>query len=176
MNIEQRLTNNRTAGRDGRKAVAVVEHVMAGTLDGTDAWFHNHTSSASAHFGVGRDGRVFQWVELQDTAWHAGDYDHPNTALALVTMGWQQRLPANLWTVGVEHEGNTGDGLTPVQFATTVQLHLFIKAELERLGVGYLQFTPQTLLQHAHVNSATRAGCPGTGFPMASLFGALKGA
>src|SRR6266702_2738436 len=48
---------------------SVVLHVMEGILDGTDSWFRNPQAQASAHFGVGTDGRVYQWVDTANKAW-----------------------------------------------------------------------------------------------------------
>ena len=47
----------------------VILHIMEGILDGTDSWFRNPQAQASAHFGVGKDGRVYQWVDTADKAW-----------------------------------------------------------------------------------------------------------
>jgi len=48
---------NCTPGAMGN-ILGVVLHIMEGTLDGS-----------SAHFGVGKDGRMFQWVDTSDKAW-----------------------------------------------------------------------------------------------------------
>jgi hypothetical protein len=68
---------------------------MQGTLTGTDSWFHNPQAQASAHFGVGNDGTVFQWVDTSDTAWHCGN--------------------GNGYTIGIEHEGWSGEKLSNAQ-------------------------------------------------------------
>ena len=60
--------NYRTGGNT--PALAII-HIMQGTLAGTDSWFRNPAAEVSAHFGVGKDGTVIQWVDTSDTAWHA---------------------------------------------------------------------------------------------------------
>lgn len=42
----------------------IVLHTMVGSLDGTDAYFRQAGySGTESHFGVGGDGRVYQWVD-----------------------------------------------------------------------------------------------------------------
>jgi len=74
---------------------SVVLHVMEGILDGTDSWFRNPQAQASAHFGVGKDGRVYQWVDTANKAWAQAEGNPRN--------------------ISIECEGNAGDSLTPAQ-------------------------------------------------------------
>jgi hypothetical protein len=62
-----------------------VLHTTDGSLDGTVDWFTSEKSGVSAHYLVGIDGSVLQFVNEEDTARHAG----PDT---------------NPWTIGVEFE------------------------------------------------------------------------
>ena len=80
----------------------IVLHIMQGTLAGTDSWFRNPAAQVSAHFGVGKSGTVYQWVDTNDTAWHAA--------------------AANDRAIGIEHEGQPGDSLTPEQIAADAKL------------------------------------------------------
>jgi len=73
----------------------VVLHVMEGILDGTDSWFRNPQAQASAHFGVGKDGRIFQWVDTGDKAW--------------------AQEAGNSRNISIENEGYAGDSLTQAQ-------------------------------------------------------------
>lgn len=72
---------NFTKGRQGQKPRAIVLHLMAGTLTGTDAWFRNKTAQASTHYGVGKKGEILQWVEEADTAWGNGRVYKPTWRL-----------------------------------------------------------------------------------------------
>jgi N-acetylmuramoyl-L-alanine amidase len=56
------------AGRAGLAPVAIVNHVMLGTLAGTRAAFANPAHAASAHYGIGSDGTILQFVRDADTA------------------------------------------------------------------------------------------------------------
>lgn len=99
--VPHRLVPNRTKGEQAA-VHGVVLHVMAGTLDGTDAWFHNRESQASSHFGVGRDGRIIQWVDTNDRAW--------------------AQAGGNSTWLSIEHEGESGDALTVKQLAATARI------------------------------------------------------
>lgn len=89
--------------KGGQDAVhGVVLHIMAGTLDGSDSWFRNPTAQASAHFGVGKDGRIFQWVDTADRAW--------------------AQMAGNRTWLSIEHEGQGGDSLTAKQLAATASI------------------------------------------------------
>ena len=88
MNIIPVLSPNFTQGRRTYRPEAIVIHVMDGTLKGTDGWFSSPLSQVSAHYGIGRNGEVHQYVEEIDTAWHAGRIHDPtwpliNKALSL---------------------------------------------------------------------------------------------
>lgn|SRR5487761_2090035 len=82
------------------KHLFIVVHV-AGGMDqgGTDAWFNeSHPPSigpTSAHFSIGRDGEVHQYVDTNEMAYHCA--------------GWNDR------SIGIEHLGLTGEHLTAMQ-------------------------------------------------------------
>jgi hypothetical protein len=47
----------------------IVLHTMVGSLDGTDAFFHQDGyTGTESHFGVGGDGTVYQWTDTARTA------------------------------------------------------------------------------------------------------------
>jgi hypothetical protein len=81
---------------NGQSSVrGVVIHIMAGTLAGTDSWFRNPKAQASSHFGTGKAGALYQWVDTKDRAW----------AQANGNRDW----------ISVENEGQGGDTLTSAQ-------------------------------------------------------------
>ena len=103
MNIIQKKSPNFWVGRKGYRPEAVVIHIMDGTLVGTDSWFANTTSQVSAHYGIGKSGEVHQYVNEQDSAWHAGRVDAPVWKLI------KPNINPNLYTIGIEHEGKPDD-------------------------------------------------------------------
>jgi N-acetyl-anhydromuramyl-L-alanine amidase AmpD len=76
MDIEFLGSPNFTSGRDGHDLVTepryLVIHAMGQSIAGADARFRQAAQAASAHYGVGLDGRIVQWVREADAAWHAG--------------------------------------------------------------------------------------------------------
>ncbi|MEN9614008.1 MAG: hypothetical protein RLZZ347_315 [Candidatus Parcubacteria bacterium] len=103
MNIIQKKSPNFWVGRKTYRPEAVVIHIMDGTLGGTDAWFADHNSQVSAHYGIGKLGEVHQYVQENDTAWHAGRVDAPVWKLI------RPNINPNLYTIGIEHEGKPDD-------------------------------------------------------------------
>lgn len=86
-------------GRGSLKPTAIVIHLMAGTLPGTDAWFNNSLAGVSAHYGIGQRGDIHQYVKEEDEAFHAGQVVDPTWT------GIIHGMNPNLYTVGIEHEG-----------------------------------------------------------------------
>lgn len=81
-----------------------VLHIEEGTEAGTDAWQHNPVAQVSSHFGNPKSASapLDQFVDTDDRAWAEAAYN--NVAIS------------------VEHEGNTGDSLTPAQLERDAQL------------------------------------------------------
>lgn len=65
---------------------SIVLHTMVGTVDGTNNEFNIPNKQKSAHYGVGLDGKLYQWVDEDNVAYHAGNY------------------PVNQTSIGIEHE------------------------------------------------------------------------
>jgi len=84
----------------------VLMHTMVGTLAGTIASFNDPHRQASAHFGIGFDGRIHQFGPLGKgwEAWHA--------------------MAANLTWYGIEHEdgGDQHKPLTDAQITASAQV------------------------------------------------------
>lgn len=52
----------------------IVIHSMAGSMAGTLAHFQNPATIPSAHYGIGFDGKIVQYLPENVTAYHAGNY------------------------------------------------------------------------------------------------------
>src|SRR5258708_2913484 len=97
---------NYTQGRKTYKPEAIVIHIMEGTLSGTDSWFQNAASSVSAHFGIGMNGEVHQYVDTENSAWHAGRVNAPSWKLIKPSPLFAGNfINTNYYTIGIEHEG-----------------------------------------------------------------------
>lgn len=104
--------SNYTQGRS-QKITKIVDHHAATTdFDGIGRTFQKEGRNASAHYGVGRNGNVDQYVDEANTAWHAGT---PNPA-----------TNPNPSSIGIEHVNMTGApdwAIDEATFNTTVELH-----------------------------------------------------
>lgn len=67
-------------------------------------------AEVSAHFVIGREGGLLQFVSCEDRAWHAG------------RSSFLGRENCNDFSIGIELEGLEGHAFAPVQYATLTRL------------------------------------------------------
>jgi len=103
-------------GRHGHEPRAIVVHIIVGSLESAVMTFRDPRSSVSAHYGVGKSGQVRQFVEETDTAFHAGTVVRPTWRLI------DPQVNPNLYTVGIEHEGQPQQVWPGVQYGTSAAL------------------------------------------------------
>ena len=106
----------------------------------------------SAHFFVRRSGRTLQFVSCDQRAWHAG------------ASCWRGRDNCNDWSIGIELEGQDGDGFEPAQYRRLSRL-------LRALARHYPVIEA---VGHEHVAPGRKAD-PGPGFDWRRLRRALRG-
>lgn len=145
------------------KTIAIVDHIMSGTLAGTDAWFANPASQVSSHFGVGKNGEIHQYVDLGNPAWANGSVNKPDWPLLIAGVN------PNYYTVSIEHEGQSGDVMPEAQYQATLALHRWL---IKTLGIPV---TRDNIIGHYRIDSVNKANCPGSGFPWERLFRDLEG-
>ncbi len=106
---------NRRPNRDDIHAIVI--HATANTtLEGVISWFNNPQAQVSAHYTIGKDGRIVQHVRDQDRAWHAGGSE------------WKEVSNVNNYGLGIELV-NLNDGQDPYpeeQHQANVQLCAFL--------------------------------------------------
>jgi hypothetical protein len=91
------------SGRNGCGIEAVVIHVTGpGSMAGMASWFNNPTSQVSAHFGIGKNGEVHQYVALENSAWHAGILNRPNLNNPVIANWVSTGVNPNRCHVGIE--------------------------------------------------------------------------
>lgn len=159
--IEWAGTPNYRQGRSGRQPAAIVNHITAGAFPGCLSWMQNPGAEASAHYLVTKDVRIFQLVNDEDTAWHAGGVNKPSWSL-------YDGTNPNRYTIGIEHEGQPGDELTEEQYQATLWLH---RQLITKWGIPV---DPDHIIGHYRIDSVNRPNCPGHGFPWDRLFSDLK--
>jgi len=96
----------------------IVIHVTEGTAEATISWFGSAKSNVSAHYLVHKDGRITQFVDEEDEAFHAGRVDHPTATLVVERPG----VNPNDYSIGIEHEGDGTTDLTPEQRKSSITL------------------------------------------------------
>ena len=182
MNIIQRPSPNRTAGRQGHAPDVIVFHITDGNFPGSIDWVVNPASQVSYHFMVSRSGEITQCVDMADTAWAngttmtAGDSrNSQNSTLAIVR---ERRVNANLYTVSVGFEGvsaETNGRLTLAQQDACVRLVQHIRGEARRLFGADIPVARTHIVGHSEVTPLTRPNCPGRDFPFDEIIRALGG-
>ncbi|GAF97935.1 unnamed protein product [marine sediment metagenome] len=147
------------AGTHGQlQPLAICDHIMCGTLRGCDAWFNG--GGLSAHFGIGKNGDVHQYVELEDIAWANGSVANPDPALAYI----YENYNPNVVTWSIEHEGWPHDYWTEAMYQADLKLKRWLLGRWPGLAiVGHYQF-----------DSVNRNNCPGPNWPIERLIADLK--
>ncbi len=84
-------TSNYTVGRSGRKIEMITIHHMAGILTAKQCGgiFQNAGRGASAHYGIGNDVQVGQYVDEANTAWANANWDSNCKAVTIETSNSQ---------------------------------------------------------------------------------------
>lgn len=142
MNIEQypASTTNYYKGRMGHKTTEITIHSMVGSMAGTIAWFARSRpeNPTSAHYSIGKDGRVVQHVPEDCIAFHAGNGD------------------VNARSIAIEHEdGGDAYSVRPdILYQRSSQLVAIL---CERYGIPC---NNQFIKPHRDVTSGSTA-CPG---------------
>jgi len=159
--IEWAPSPNYGKGRKGRKIIAIVSHITAGTFPGCLSWMRNPQAKASAHYLVTRQGKIYQMVRDEDTSWHAGAVNKPSWPL------YDGSNP-NRYTIGIEHEALPGERLTEMQYQATLWLH---RRLIEKYGIPADR---DHIIGHYQIDSVNRPNDPGPQFPWGKLLADLK--
>lgn len=117
--IHKAATPNFHKGRRWEGPVdQITIHVTEGSADSVLEWFGDGSSMVSAHYMVTKDGRIYQFVDEADEAFHNGRVDHPTAPLVLQREG----INPNYWSIGIEHEGDGTHELTDAQRKSSISL------------------------------------------------------
>ena len=159
------VSDNFTVGRGGQNVKAVVLHIAAGNLVGVFPTFNNPARQASAHFCIGKDGTIEQYVSVNDTAYANGlSWDATNNQWIcphkkIVRPSWQDliaRLNPNAYTISIEHEGQPADAWTPEMYDANNRLLAWLAEQFT------LTYIPRhTLIGHFEIDPIDKPNCPG---------------
>lgn len=147
-------------GRGGYRPRAIVIHVMQSSLACVDEFFNNRHPApdlpVSAHYGIGSDGRIHQYVAESDAAWHAGRVS------AATWSGIVAGVNPNRYTIGLEHEGVSGEPWSEAMYQSSAWLIAQI-ANRWSIPIG-----ADSVIRHADIY-AVKHFCPGTGVDLPTL-------
>lgn len=133
---------NHYNGRQGHGVTHITLHIMVGRLVGTDATFLESSSGASAHYGIGGDGTIHQYVDESNGSW-----SDANAA-------------SNCSTISIEHEGGmNGVPMTAECIDASARLCADIS---RRYGLGKLWHDglDGNVWLHREILGTDHAGCP----------------
>jgi N-acetylmuramoyl-L-alanine amidase len=147
-------------GRQGHQPIALVLHTMGGTLAGCDSWFRNPSSQVSAHYGIGLDGEIHQYVKLEDGAWANGVLESGNH--------WPgpAGVNPNLLTVSIETEdkGRAAQEVNLAQYAATLAVGRLVVRQCPSI---------RYLLSHTVISPKSRPSCCGPRWTQSGKFAQL---
>lgn len=83
---------NHYNGRNGYTITHITLHIMVGHLAGTDSIFQ-HPGGASAHYGIGADGSIHQYVNENDGSWSDANYTSNNSTISIEHEGGMNGIP-----------------------------------------------------------------------------------
>jgi N-acetyl-anhydromuramyl-L-alanine amidase AmpD len=100
----------------GFRPEAIVIHIMDGSYAAGESVFLSEGTQKSAHYGISKAGLIHQYVDENDTAFHAG---------VVVNPSWPLMKPGvnpNFYTIGIEHEGRPDDVWPEAQLTASAGL------------------------------------------------------
>jgi N-acetylmuramoyl-L-alanine amidase len=134
-------TPNFFEGRKGWKPKAIVLHITDGSLESAINTITNPKNEVSYHYVVAKNGSIYKFVDIDDTAWHAGKVVNPSWDLIV------QGVNPNYYTIGVACEGRKGEFMDVKQFVALVVLLTAICRETE------IYPTANTIIYHREIRS-----------------------
>ena len=84
---------NHYQGRNGHTITHITLHIMVGHLTGTDSVFTRPSSQASAHYGIGADGTIHQYVNETDGSYSDANYESNNSTISIEHEGGMNGIP-----------------------------------------------------------------------------------
>ena len=132
---------NHYQGRNGYHITHITLHIMVGHLTGTDSIF-SRPNGASAHYGIGANGTIHQYVHENDGSWSDANYMSNNS------------------TISIEHEGGM-NGIPCTQACMDASAKLCADIA-RRQGWTHLQHNGLNgnIWLHREIPGTDHAGCP----------------
>lgn len=163
------------------RPIAVINHIMQGYQSTMVRWAQErpYRTAKSAHFTIGRDGRIVQHAPLNVPTWASGNVAEPTWRLMKYDGG--EPVNPNWYTVNIEHEGFSVDpvsyeydylydeGVWPeAMVRSSVEVNAFVCGEY-----GILP-SVDTIIGHYQTNTITRMDDPGGAWPQGRVIQSVK--
>lgn len=156
----------------------IVNHMSQGTATSCIEWFNDPSNDdSSAHFLIGKDGRIYQFVAIEDNAWGNGITAEQMKDCELNLVKKNEPANPNWYTVSVEHEGRfeeAGGKITIQQMKATIMLHRYIIAYVLDKFSFEIKPSRDTIVRHSDINPIGKPYCPGEQFPIKDIISALN--
>ena len=140
-------SNFRKGRPEGLRPEAIVIHIMDGSFAAGESVFRDATTQKSAHYGISKSGEIHQYVDENDTAFHAGIVVNPTWRLL------KPRVNPNYYTIGIEHEGRPDDVRPEAQLSASASLLRDIAARWA------IQLDKEHVVRHREIRASKT--CPG---------------
>lgn len=144
--FETILSPNHGGPRKKSISAIVIHYTASMSIEGTISWFKDTKAKVSAHYVIGRDGRVVQMVPDNLIAWHAG-------RSAMRPPNGEPNV--NAFSLGIELVGTMDSGFTDKQMASLYSL-------LEVLVATY-KVKPERVVGHLHISPGRKQDPDGLG-------------
>lgn len=168
--------NTNKSSRHGMLPIAIVDHISEGSFGSLINWFTDPgNNNSSSHFGVSRDGRIVQFVQIEQMAWCNGRINDPSSDLVNMI---GLNINPNLYTVSIEHEGIyrfTNGKLTKQQLEATIKLHAYIIAYSKKYYDYNIEINRTNIIGHYEIDAINKINCPGQSFQFEDVIDGIKG-
>ena len=149
--------------------IGICSHIMQGKQATMVRWSKERppVNKVSAHFTIGRNGKVYQHVPLDKWSWCQGRLDpgHPPT--------WPRYIPGvnpNSQLVSIEHEGVYTQEWTAKMLASSIRVQKWVCREFG------IEPSDQTIIGHRVLAPVSRKFDPGPHWPQAQIIAELRDA
>jgi N-acetylmuramoyl-L-alanine amidase len=160
--------------RRGRPSHLHIDTVVIYLIDGSqasaDATFRDPAleKKRSAHYSIGRNGEIHQYVDERDTAFHCGVVHQP-TWPGLKRGADGRVINPNFYTIGIEHEGRPDDRWPDRMYEASAEL----LREIAGRHPGLKPLSRRNVIMHREIRADK--SCPGPHVDLARLIHAAGG-
>lgn len=171
-------TNTNKSSRNNHIPEIIVNHISEGSISSLISWFTSPDNKiSSAHFGVSKKGEIYQFVNIEDSAWANGLTNGIENATAEVVLKKSKNINPNWYSVSIEHEGvwaETKGKLTDEQLKATKWLHKYIIEYVYEKYGHRIEPSSKTIIGHYEIDKKQRPFCPGELFPFQDIIDYLN--